>query len=368
MTHGSTLGQLILLYADDPGGGNYLAPLADALLAEGMSCQFQVAPELAKYAADRRMKCVVREENSKADDMLANVKLLIVGTSENPDCFAHDLVEAARAANIPSVGVVDMKVNADRRFKGSGDNPLKHVPDWLVVGDDSAADAYISLGFPSNRLLVYGHPHYDAVRARRKQFQGQDFLLLRQTAFPMAPVNRPIWLFLAEGIDQLNSSASFRDSDYTMFGRGGSDFRSVIVLEEVLDAAAQLNPRPWVVLRLHPKNREEDFTSLAPELGMISREGDPLPLVWAADLVLGMTTMLLVETYLLGRPHLSILPRISERTWLYTLEQELTKTVCSREELLAILLSDCVCLNVGEDSLPTGAVNKLLDFVNGECK
>jgi hypothetical protein len=180
----------------------------------------------------------------------------------------------------------------------------------------------------------------------------------------MLPVNRPVWLFLAEGIDQLNPAVSFRDSDYTMFGRGGGDFRSVIILEEILDAAAQLNPRPWVVLRLHPKNREEDFLSLTPELGMISREGDPLPLVWAADLVLGMTTMLLVETYLLGRPHLSILPRSSERTWLYTLEQGLTKTVCSRVDLLEILLSDCVCLNVSNDDLPVGAVNKLLDFIN----
>mgnify|MGYP000172617298 CR=1 FL=1 len=357
---------MILLYADDPGGVNYLAPLADALLAERISCQFQVAPELTNYTADRYIKCVVRDGNLNAADILANVELVIVGTSENPDCFAHNLVAAARTINIPSLGVVDMKVNADRRFRGRGVDPLKHVPDWLAVSDDSTADAYIAIGFPSNRLLVCGHPHYDEVRERRNQFQARNPALQRQAAFPMAPANRPIWLFLAEGIDLLNPSVSFRDSDYTLFGRGGSDFRSVIVLEEILDAAAQLNPRPWVALRLHPKNREEDFASLAPELGMISRKGDPLPLVWAADLVLGMTTMLLVETYLLGRPHLSILPRSSERNWLSTLEQGLTKTVCSRGDLLEILFSDLACLNISKDDLPVGAVNNFLDFIGQE--
>jgi hypothetical protein len=357
---------MILLYADDPGGCNYLAPLAEALLAEGVLFRFQVASEVAKYAADRRINCLVRIENSRTDDLLANVKLLVVGTSENPDCFAHELVATARISNIPSLGVVDMKINADRRFKGRSIDPLKYIPDWLALSDDSAAAAYRALGFPSNRILVWGHPHYDEVRARRRQFEAQDPVVLRQHAFPTAPPNRPIWLFLAEGIDQLNPSVSFRDSSYTMFGRGDSDFRSVIVLEEIIDAAARLTPQPWIVLRLHPKNHERDFISLAPELGMISQEGDPLPLVWSADLTFGMTTILLIETYLLGRPHLAVLPRSSERAWLYTLEHSLTKAVFSREELVRLLSSNCNCLNEDRDRLSVGAANKFLTFLNSQ--
>lgn len=354
---------MILLHADDPGGANFIAPLSERLLKEGIASRFQIAPGLTEYAADRGMKCLTHDRMSGTGRTLAGVKLLLVGSSEDPDCVAHELVDAARAAGIPSLGVVDMKVNADRRFRGRGNDPLGHAPDWLAVTDAAAALAYSSLGYPRDRLLVVGHPHYDQVRAQSRKFEAQDRAHLHKSAYPSAPQGRPVWLFLAEGVDQLNPSVSFRGPDYTLHGRGKNDFRSVIVLEELLDAAAALSPVPWIVLRLHPKNRAEDFIDLVPELGMVSQGGDPLPLVWAADFVFGMTTMLLLETYLLGRPHLSILPRCSERAWLPTIEDGLTGSVCSRDELKRILASGCAGFAAGEDRLPSGAVENLLGFI-----
>lgn len=354
---------MILLYADDPGGANYLAPLAESMLSRSIPFRFQIAPVLAEFAAERKINCVVRPDAVTADGMLADVRLLVIGTSEDPGCFAHGLVEAARASGITSLGVVDMAVNADRRFRGYSNNPLQYAPDWLAVTEASTAAAYAALGYPSDRLLVCGHPYYDQVRARRRTFLTQDRAALRQVAYPQAPANRPVWLFLAEGVDQLNPAASFRSPDYTLYGRGGHDFRGVIVLEEVLDAAAELNPRPWVVLRLHPKNRPEDFISLAPELGMISQTGDPLPLVWAADLVLGMTTMLLLEAYLLGRPHLAILPRHVERAWLTTIAEGLTKSVCTRAELRATLSLAYENHIPNEDALPKDLTSRLLEKI-----
>lgn len=359
---------MILLYADDPGGANYLSPLADALTARGVPNRFQIASALARFAADRGMNCVVRSNALTADDMLTNARLLVVGTSEDKNCFAHQLVDAARARKIGSLGVVDMAVNADRRFRGQGIDPLRHAPDWLAVPDNTSALAFAELGYPIDRLLVCGHPHYDKVRIQRGSFLTQDRSTLRQTFYPEAPAGRPIWLFLAEGIDQLNRVVSFRNPDYTLHGRGAHNFRTVIVLEEVLDAAAELNPRPWVVLRLHPKNQIEEFSTLAPELGMVSQIGDPLPLVWAADLVLGMTTMLLLETYLLGRPHLAILPRTMERTWLYTTNKGLTKSVCTRSALRAILSSPYEKLVSDMDDLPKDALKQLVGHImNALC-
>lgn len=354
---------MILLYADDPGGANYLAPLAGAMLSQGVLFRFQIAPVLVMFAAERKINCEVRAGAATAENMLADVRLLVAGTSEDPDCFAHRLVEAARIKGIASVGVVDMAVNADRRFLGRSNNPLQYAPDWLAVPDAYTASVYAALGYPADRLLVCGHPHYDQVRARRSVFLTQDRTALRQSVYPQAPAGRPIWLFLAEGVDQLNPAASFRGADYTLHGRGGNDFRGVIALEEVLDAVAESNPRPWVVLRLHPKSRPEDFMSLMPELGMVSQRGDPLPLLWAADLVLGMTTMLLLEAYLLGRPHFAILPRPVERAWLTTIAEGLTESVCTRTELRAMLSVAYASHVPDEDMLPKGAVSQLLDKV-----
>ena len=323
----------LLLYADDPGAVNYLAPLPEALRAVGFGVEFLVSPALARYVTDRQIACKIRNEISPPEALLARSDGLVIGTSEDSHCFGHGLIAAARRMGIPSLAVIDMEVNAADRFLGESEYPLFHAPDFLAVPDASCQDAYVKLGFPGNRIMVCGHPHYDLVRARREEFLTQDRHTIRQAVFPGAPVDRPIWLFLAEGVDQLNPVFSYRSPDYTLSGRGGSDFRTGIVLEEVLDEAAAFHPKPYVVLRLHPKNLPEDFSAYAKELGEISQAGDPLPLVWAADLVIGMTTMLLLETYLLRRPHVAVLPRATERNWLVTTATGLTPVAVTREEL-----------------------------------
>jgi len=361
----------LLLYADDPGAANYLAPLPAALSAAGFLVEFLVAPALARYAADRHIACKVRNETSPPEALLARSDGLVIGTSEDPRCFGHSLIATARRMGIPSLAVIDMEVNAAGRFRGESEDPLLHAPDFLAVPDSSCRDAYAKLGFPESRMMVCGHPHYDLVRARREELLTQDRRVIRQAVFPQAPTDRPIWLFLAEAIDQLNPAISYRSPDYTLSGRGGSDFRTAIVLEEVLDAAAVFYPKPYVVLRLHPKNLPEDFTAYANELGETSETGDPLPLVWAADLVIGMTTMLLLETYLLRRPHLAVLPRAVERNWLVTTATGLTPVASTRDELhyLVQTLSQSTEITPHPDEnsvLPRNAVSILVERLRKE--
>ena len=354
---------MILLYADDPGGCNYLAPLAKALAGRGKSYAFWIAASLQRFAADRGINAQVHPAQGSTQSLLSGVDFLIVGTSEDPMCFAHELVTEARQASVPSLGVVDMNVNADLRFRADTNNPLAFAPDWLAVSDSMTEESFIRLGFPSERILVCGHPHFDEVRARRANLSIQERRALRAQAFGDGPVDRPVWVFLAEGVDQLNSSESHRNSQYTLTGRWTSDFRSAIVLQEVLDVACDMQPRPWLVLRLHPKSREADFDSVAGELDQVSREGDPLPLISAADLVIGMSTMLLIEAYLLGCAHLSVLPRSCEREWLYTLKQGLTTVVSTREALRELLKQGTDVLTPKKDELPTGATNQLISFI-----
>ena len=150
---------------------------------------------------------------------------------------------------------------------------------------------------------------------------------MRGELLPDAPSDRPVLVFLAEGVDQLNPDASQATAAYTLRGSGNSDDRTTIVLEEVLAAAARLDPKPYVVLRLHPKNATDDYSELRDALDMVSQGGDPLPLLWCADAVVGMTTFLLVEAALLGLPTLSVLPRAKEVEWLPTTVDRTTPVV-----------------------------------------
>ena len=162
---------MILLYADDPGAANYLAPLPSALEVHGLRSRFVIDPALATYAADRNMACITRPPTAEPEELLTGMRLLVVGTSENPSCFGHRLTDAARRLGIPSLGVVDMEVNAARRFMGLSEDPLRHAPDFLAVTDKGSRDAFAGLGFPVDRIAICGHPHYDRIRLRRADFE-----------------------------------------------------------------------------------------------------------------------------------------------------------------------------------------------------
>ncbi|MBT7486090.1 MAG: hypothetical protein HN673_06960, partial [Rhodospirillales bacterium] len=87
------------------------------------------------------------------------------------------------------------------------------------------------------------------------------------------------------------------------------------------------------VLRLHPKNTRQEYSVYASEIDHISDSGSPLDVCFAADLGVGMTSILLIEAAILGRPTLSIIPRDVEKNWLDSIELGLTKVATSRDEL-----------------------------------
>ena len=351
----------LLLYADDPGAVNFLAPLRDYLVNHGYCIRFLVDTSISDYSKERGVLVEARKEDETANTLLCNCNGLVVGTSELPNAFGHILVAEARVLGLPSVGVVDMEVNSENRFRGGSKNPLRYSPDWLIVADEETRIAFVGLGFHQKRVFVSGHPHLDVVRAKRRVLENQDQDWLRKQSFPTAPGDRPIWLFLAEGIDQLRPNESFRSEDYTLHGRGDSDFRACIVIQEILDLRQSIRPLPWVVLRLHPRNKVSQFAQIKKEVDQICKDGDVLPLLWSADLVLGMTSMALFEAYILGRPHLSVLPREVESQWLFSLKQGLTPYVTNSKNLAKRLKGNLQIPESRKLKVPTASLDNLLD-------
>jgi hypothetical protein len=355
----------ILLYADDPGAVNYLAPLPRALLTIGITSRFVVSPALTCYCKDRDIVADTRQPHQCPEYLLDGIAVVVLGTSEEKNCWGHQLHFCAKSLKIPIIGVVDMAVNADKRFRGESENPLHHAPDWLVVPDTFCESAFAILGFPRDRVLPFGHPHYDAIRSELRKFERIDSW--RERCFPTAPKDRPLWLFLAEGVDRLDPGESFRQDNYTLYGRGDTNFRAAICLQELIDAAQNLSPKPWIVLRPHPKNIPDEFALCLDGVDDWAIDGDPIPMLFSADLVIGMTTMLLLEAYLLRRPTLSIIPRISERKWLATLNGGLTLSVTTREELRMSLKQQTYLRMISREDeiriLPRGASEKLAQFI-----
>ncbi|MBI4533563.1 MAG: hypothetical protein HY711_06410, partial [Candidatus Melainabacteria bacterium] len=325
----------VLIYAEDPGAANFVVQLPGKLKELGVKTLLLADGLAEKVFHERGIAYEIAPRDKGVHEILAfySPKLLLVGTSENKVSMGLALIDAAKQLGIVSVGFIDMSVNASERFCGTSVNPLKHAPHWLLVPDSESQQCYVKLGYPVENIVVSGHPHFDYVQEKRLQLKLVDKEQLGQKVFPDAPSGRLVVVFVAEPLSSLNLAASRYVPEYTFTGRGKSEGRTFIVLEEVLDALAAVEPKPFIVVRLHPKNKLEDFEQYKDEVDAFSYGQDPLEVVWAADVVVGMSSMLLAESVLLGKPTLAVLPRDSERKWLAGAVSEYIPVVTNRQGL-----------------------------------
>ncbi len=305
----------MLAYVEDPGAANWFVPMVRAMPDEDIT--LLAAGAALRYLRDRGLEAANVGEDARADDLLVQYApdLVVTGTSENLESLGLALIDAARNAGIPSAAPVDQTANAQHRFRGTSDDPLRHVPDLVMVADDIAFRAFAGLGVSEAAIAVTGNPHHDRVLSAAAGFSEQGREPLRRETVPGA-ATRPVIVFLAEVGYAVNPEADHWNATLNFEGRDGTAPRCARMLEEVLDAVEQLSSRPWFVLRLHPKNAQEEFAAYRQEIDQVSTGGDPLALVWAADMVVGMSGSLLEEAHLMGRPCLSILPHAAERDWL----------------------------------------------------
>jgi hypothetical protein len=358
----------ILIYVEDPGAANYVAGLPAALSAAGMEARLLAEPAAAAIAAQVGAACEAPGGRLPREWLEAvRPRLVVVGTSENLDTPAFAFTAAARAMGIPTVGAVDAASNSAYRFRGRSANALEHAPDRLMVPDAWTKQSYAKLGYPADRIAVCGHPHFDTVRAFRAGFDEKGRSALRERLYPAAG-NAPVVVFVAEISGGLNEGQYRKSADYTLDGWGASTGRTEIVIEEFLEAAVSLRPRPFLALRLHPKNRMEEFEQYRPRFDLVSQGGSALEMVFAADLVVGMTTMLLLEAALLGRPTASILPREAEKIFLRTIQEGITPCATRREEIRPVLegalrADPAAILDRAEKAMPSGSIARVLEFL-----
>lgn len=321
-----------VLLVEDPGAANYAAELPAVLGARGIEAALLACGPAIEFLERRGSSPFTALADADPDEILERFRpaLVVVGTSENPHSPALALVRAGAERGVPTVGIVDSPAASALRFRGTTSDPLAHAPDWILVPDPWTRSHYVELGHPEDRVVACGHPHYDFVLAfgeATRETQPR----IRATVFPQASPERRIVVFAADLSTGLDPADYRRSAEYTLAGRGGSDGRTEIVLEEFLDAVAPYRDRLHCVMRLHPKHDLAALQEYAGEFDQVSQAEPSLEVLVGADAAVGMTTMLLVEALLLRRPTLSIVPRASERGWLATTQYGLTPCVSTRE-------------------------------------
>lgn len=307
-----------LIHVEDPGAANFVGGLPMALETLGLTARVIAEGKAAEHLRHLGVAFETPVPSATAKDMIddADPRGVVVGTSENPGSRGLSLMDHGRRRGLVTVGIVDGPANPRWRFRGGSDDPLAHAPDHIFAPDAGIADAYVELGMARDRVKVCGHPGFDTVRRQRELLISEGRENVRRRLWPGLDPERPLAVFVSELSDGFEPEQFRRSSDYTLSGWGGSDARTDIAIEEFLDAVEASGVAPLLVLRLHPKETDGAEPAHASRFDLVSRAEPPLEAVFAADAVFGMTSVLLLEAALLGRPVVSITPRAVEKAWL----------------------------------------------------
>jgi hypothetical protein len=289
--------------ARDAGAAAALTPVAVRLLGEGATLSVVGFGRAATVFATGGLPVLGFPDPPSPEQIrrffeFERPQALISGTSMKP-AEDGEWWRAARAAGVPSLALLDHWSNLRERF--SDHSPLDRLPDLVGVMDAAAHETLIQAGLPPDRLRITGQPYFDSLahsgvtdqRANARQELGvsEDEILLVFASEPQAryygsgPAD-PGWLGYTE-----------RDA-----------------LDALLSAAPGVIGQGAILIKLHPLEPPGAFWELA-----CARTGENVrtrvlsrypssSVIAAADVVVGMTSIILLEAATVGVPSISVRP------------------------------------------------------------
>ncbi len=289
----------ILFFSCEPGGAEALIP---AIQLTRRQQRFEVSVMAYGHGLDRFRKkqidCVEIKPISADDFSILEScapHLLITSATSLPaiDMTEKYLWQQARQRGIPSLAFVDQWQNYAIRFSGNEtDERLAYLPDWINCIDEIGRVEMVREGFRQESLVAFGHPYLSSFK--------QDMAVLKPDELKRRvgiAGQRPVALFVSEPI-----------REYYQNQRGYDQYQG---LEYFLSGLTGVPQPPEIVIKLHPKDDRALFQNLADKHAALSPkfiggEMSALECLAIADFVYGMTSIMLVEAYVLGKPLISL--------------------------------------------------------------
>lgn len=262
----------LVLAGHDPGGANVLTAMAEPLRAAGHDLSFWAAGPAARSW---------RQRGWEVADTLGRGDLLLAATGMRR--WEQESWEEAGRRGMPSVGVVDARLNLRPRFTRPDGTPTR--PDCAFVPDPASRDDLIADGWAADTVAIVGQPHLEQVgktlkAARAGRVRG----------------NPPLVAFVSEPVIE----------DFPDGRRGIDQYHIFTALVGAMRAAGPAR----LLLCLHPREDESNWHAVLTALGPgpeVTHEGG-LALLTRADAIIGMTSSMIIEAALGGIPVLSIQP------------------------------------------------------------
>lgn len=294
----------IVAIAGDPGGAAALAPVIGQLQHNGAALQllgYREAPALWR-AEGLVARAIPESANDRwLAEHLKGAALLLAATSANGIDRERQATRLARSMGIPSLVVLDFWSNYRLRFLGADDQLV--LPDCIAVMDESAACEMSAAGFPRDRIVVTGQPAFDRLAERKGAFDTSQRLQVRHSLG--VGDDEALVLFVSQPFANLYGSL-----EKAREALGFDEHEVLGLCVEALERLAIIQRNKIVLaIRRHPREtthvlptkRGDSFRALACEI-------DKYDALLAADLVLGMNSVMLLEAVLLGQMVVSFQP------------------------------------------------------------
>lgn len=290
----------IAIVARQPGSATALAPLIHSLRDNTEIACLVLGLEHAIHAWNS-MGITAQAVNSFTDALShlvrAHPSLLLTGTSFNAVDDGH-FWNWAREQSIPSIAFVDHWTNYRQRFSSAPDCPYDCLPEYIAVIDTLMAQRLIEMDCPKQRILVMGHPGWDDLI----RWHHHDNLGLRRELAG----DSVLILFVSEPL------ARFYGTKGTKNSLGYTEKDALALLFDVLDMVGKNRGETYTVaIKPHPLDNTPSVPIMIPSGKRIRAclvEFDRLELVAAAEVVIGMNSLLLYEAALMGKPVVALQP------------------------------------------------------------
>ena len=292
VTENTDSGTTTLIVARDPGAAAALIPVARRCGSAVIG--LDAARPVFERAGIPLIGPQTDVDAGVAEEWIRTVRpsVLVSGTSRLED-VPRDARwwRAAQERQIPALAMLDHWIGYWERFTLT--TRFDTLPDVITVMDEYAGERLTSLGCPGSRLVVTGHPGLDALTMQ--EVEGRE----EARAHWGVPDDSRVVLFVSEPI-ATDHGASLGYNESVVLG---------LLVEALRGSSARLVVKP------HPREKTDllaevlraNGTSAIMETQLTGRTA-----MAGADTVVGMTSVLLLEAALAGRPVLSLQPGTRE--------------------------------------------------------
>ena len=337
----------ILMGTNEQGGAECLAPVAKHLLAAGHDVLLYSGKSCAAIFTRSNLKCTIVHDT--APDMQewasailqseANVVVTgILGKKTNLD---YTLIQAAKSLQVPTVCLLDSWLQYRDRLFDSHHPSDVYWPTKLTVMDESSCEELKKIEFPADRIVVTGHPKFDELFGLKKKRTDAKARQNLKRKYGL-PAEESVLVFFSQPLSKYYSKLELGYDEYDVVNML---FASYLKLP---------NPKVGLIIKEHPLKptlaRTEEY--LPPGV-QILKSGDTDELLVLSDVVLGMSTTVLVHAALLEIPVLNIQPHV-QRDFNSLTQSGIFKNIATATELtqqLSAMLS-----NKKYQSPPMGAL------------